>query len=1503
MLTMKTKTFFLMLMGALCYALGAWADDSVRRTVYGWLRYEERDAYEQGLVRFYTDNASTLTPAYTDGCNQAACAGAYADGYYYVYLYDTDGYNATPIALERMDLETGVRTRVADYRGWSTLYQDMAFDPTTHTLFALGYDEGTYTSRLLRVDLTDGQAYVVGEMDAGKYVALACNAEGQLYALDVDYGQLWKVDKHTAEATAIGDTGERIYDDLQSMTFDLETGVLYWAGYEAWFRLDTVTGQATRIGPLGMYAQVVGLHIPYKETEPGAPAEITDLSVSPGEKGALTARLTWTNPTTTFGGEALGALTEVRVTRGDEVVHTLTNPQPGARCEWTDTQVPHAGQATYRVSAANECGSSTSEGRTAFVGRDRPAAPRDVTLTSPDRRQACLAWKAPGEGMNGGWVDTSMLTYTVVRWPDSIRVAEGVTANSWTDESVDSLGRYTYAIQSCNVDGAGGTALSPTCLLGPSIQTPYTCRFATQEEFDLWSVRDANADGCTWRRETTLAAAYYAYNPDGTTPADDWLTSPPIWMERGKNYRVRYQLQSYGPSMPERVAVWIGTQADEQETRIADHVVSANLFETYTAELPAERETGEYHLSFHCHSAADKFILYVGGIVVEEVRDGSIEGTVRDGETPLEGVDVCATETGRTTRTDSSGRYVLPELPDGTYSLRFEKAGYATQTLTGIEVRRGETTQADASMQALPRCSLSGRTVNAAGQPVGYARLRLEGAESFATESAADGTFAFADVPQATYVLSTERYGLQTDQRTIDLAAGGGDMGDLVLADKRLAPWRPTATLHDGQMSIAWEQPRDIRTYRHDNGVHGGRLGTPGSTARSVYGAVFRTPALLTGMSWLTESYLTTHPVVNVFVFDLDEEGEPTSHLLYSRQDAPNQDDEWTELAFPTPVDAPRGYMLAISCEGHVGLGLDTGEGPDHPFAEHVNCYAEDYTTGQFTYTEEHDIRRTLMIRGEGTNRGDTDLPDATTGRRYAVWLVPDGQTDDEGAWTLLTPTPQESCTWTDDAWATRPQGTYRYAVKTYYGTDGQPSPAAFTNECEKDLYTAISLHVQTRTPQNEAEGACVVLTHAEQPDRYAYQATAEADGRTFFPRVRKGVYRIDITRKGFYDLHVEEADFTTEATYDRTGDVLEEYVVAPFNLEVRAASDEEGAWTLRWNVTDHLADDFEQHADFAVHSAGTVGWTYADLDGKPTYGIDGVNYPNATTPKAFFVFNPSATDPAISLSDPGTRAHSGQRYLAAFPSQGSANNDFLFSPALDFARPFTLRFYAKSYTDLYGLEELNVGYSRAECRAEDFEWVNGDTPIGVPHTAWTVYTYTLPPTARYIALNCVSDQRFFLMVDDIFIGIEKPEGIEPERIKDGVTYEIWADGQYVGSTTECAYRLPPLAPGRHRAEVRARFASAVTEPAELTFDTTPADGLTAKPEVRPNVLFDPATRCFRWEGTTCREAWLTDPAGRLCAHAVGTQALCAEGLLPGIYLLRLRTDVGFYTCKVCLHP
>lgn len=429
-------------LGALLLALPTNAQTE-SRDVYGWLRYDDYNQSDYGICKFTTDNAENIQSVWPYDPARVACAGAYAEGFYYVYLYETDDYNATPYSFNRINLATGESTQVADYRGMPFLFQDMTYDYSTQTMFATAYDENVYTAVLLKIDLTTGEATTVGEMGENKFMTLACSYEGQLYAIDIEYGDLWSIDKSTGTATSIGNTGERVGDYLQTMEFDHETNLLYWAGDNFWGTVDTNTGAAQQISWLGNYAQVVGLYIPFKKTNADAPAEITDLTVTPGEQGALSAQLSWTNPATTFGGGSLTELSRLEIYRNDQLVHTIDNPVIGQKESWTDTQITEKGLQVYSLSAINSLGNSLTTAQAVFVGRDLPAAPTQPVVTRLDDTSARISWQAPQSGINGGWIEASSLTYKITRQPGNHIIAESISATEYTDNTIDLRDYYS----------------------------------------------------------------------------------------------------------------------------------------------------------------------------------------------------------------------------------------------------------------------------------------------------------------------------------------------------------------------------------------------------------------------------------------------------------------------------------------------------------------------------------------------------------------------------------------------------------------------------------------------------------------------------------------------------------------------------------------------------------------------------------------------------------------------------------------------------------------------------------------------------------------------------------------------------------------------------------------------------------------------------------------------------------------------------------------------------
>lgn len=192
---------------------------------------------------------------------------------------------------------------------------------------------------------------------------------------------------------------------------------------------------------------------------------------------------------------------------------------------------------------------------------------------------------------------------------------------------------------------------------------------------------------------------------------------------------------------------------------------------------------------------------------------------------------------------------------------------------------------------------------------------------------------------------------------------------------------------------------------------------------------------------------------------------------------------------------------------------------------------------------------------------------------------------------------------------------------------------------------------------------------------------------------------------------------------------------------------------SLRWNNPegiDGIFDDFESHSDFVVNSPGDNGWSYIDADNAPTYIWTAADFPNQGQPMAYIVFNPSKTSPSTETW-PDIKPYSGKKMLIDFTVDGG-NNDFLISPELHFDEDFQFSFQARSYTESYGKERFRVGYSTTGTRPSDFTYIQGGDYAEVP-AAWTLCSYTIPKEAKYVCLNCVSQEAFMFMVDDIFIG------------------------------------------------------------------------------------------------------------------------------------------------------
>ena len=244
----------------------------------------------------------------------------------------------------------------------------------------------------------------------------------------------------------------------------------------------------------------------------------------------------------------------------------------------------------------------------------------------------------------------------------------------------------------------------------------------------------------------------------------------------------------------------------------------------------------------------------------------------------------------------------------------------------------------------------------------------------------------------------------------------------------------------------------------------------------------------------------------------------------------------------------------------------------------------------------------------------------------------------------------------------------------------------------------------------------------------------------------------------------------------------------APYNLRLTGVNEHTVslAWTSPEPV-DGFLEDFEGHNDFAINSPGSIGWTYIDADNKPTYTWQACTFPTQGQKMAYVVMNPWQTVPAVN-DNPNYKPHSGQKMLVDFCAVDAQNNDYIISPRLNFDADFQISFWARSYKtgENYNAERIRVGYSTTGTQPSDFTFVNESPYVELPDE-WTLVAYDIPKDARYVTINCVSDDAFMLLIDDIFVGTNKvrPESANMARAaakNPVVGFNVYRNGEKLNS-------------------------------------------------------------------------------------------------------------------------
>lgn len=251
-------------------------------TIYGFNFFLDRDPSWIGFTEESTQMPDCLT-----GSSERYSAAEYVDG----TLYAT-----TQTELHIMKVGEFAPTKVANLQvnnvaqvTYGTTILDMAYDYSTHTMYALGYTIlNMYFSYvyLYKIDLNTGTVnqvgtkQITGTRTSLSVSTLACDLEGNLYCVERGnaFAELYKLELVDGEpvCTCIGNTGfGSANTNLSSMAFDHNTETLYWANcynygmsdssenyQHSLIRLDLTTGEGTELGQIEGF-ETVGLYIPY----------------------------------------------------------------------------------------------------------------------------------------------------------------------------------------------------------------------------------------------------------------------------------------------------------------------------------------------------------------------------------------------------------------------------------------------------------------------------------------------------------------------------------------------------------------------------------------------------------------------------------------------------------------------------------------------------------------------------------------------------------------------------------------------------------------------------------------------------------------------------------------------------------------------------------------------------------------------------------------------------------------------------------------------------------------------------------------------------------------------------------------------------------------------------------------------------------------------------------------------------------------------------------------
>lgn len=874
---------------------------------------------------------------------------------------------------------------------------------------------------------------------------------------------------------------------------------------------------------------------------------------------------------------------------------------------------------------------------------------------------------------------------------------------------------------------------------------PYNAVMSDADVYAQFGVIDANNDGCTWSWNSSNNA-FYGYSSSHN--ADDYLISPAIKMEGGKNYNITINAKPFSSSYPERIEVLAGTAPKVSALTISvipPTDVTSSSSEDFVGAFTAP-ETGYYHFAAHAISDADQYNLYLNSMLIEEGPDPKAPQAVENlVVTPGEKGAKIANVEFTSPKKSLDGEDLVDNSVEAEIYIE-EELAKVVQTTAGSNV--------SVTVDGFETSGMYKFTViTKQGELVG--------------DKAITNAFIGYDVPLCPTGLKAIDCGDHikfTWNKCGEVGENGGYVDPSLVSYQvwecvDLIPgwgiYIPNKVLCDPLL--------DADTFEYEYDCNSGTLGqyiyaiyaqneagksslNDGGYGYGYFGTPLEIPACETFAGANAEYDWFTHGNANVYA-DLVENGSVDA---YSIEVVAEEDNEVGGL-----ISAK--FSLA---------------GADNPAVT-----ADMFTTKIGTTV-------TLLVEANGVT---TPLQTYELTDEWAtyIWNVSAFANEPSVRFHIIGNFPEAGSFLFDN-----------FNVLNLY-KDNLVAKISAPESIIAGETLAITVNVKN-LGENVAEDYLVKvyaddklveaigsksLSLYESTDLFAFMSTSVFDE----PK--------DIVLKAVIDY---APDLLPEDNTDVTTIALVAPTVVPVeNITATVDGDAVTAeWTLQEGLLTEVTEDFESYDEFAYIKNGEhLGdWTGWDLDGGMLYGWSGGNWPHAGKTGAFGIFNPVA----IGL-EPMELPSGEQSVLimdaisATCTGSASSNDDWMVSPELPGIAQ-TISFMVSELADEYGDEKFQVLVSKTDNTPECFELV----AEGSASMEWTEFTANLPEGAKYFAIRCISVDAFGMLIDDV--KFTPAGGVKP------TSFNVYVDQVKVANVEDMTYVISGLSNGEHKISVTAVY-------------------------------------------------------------------------------------------------